>query len=143
MANDCLVKKLRRSVANDSLNKLGVLKLNVHHYDGTLSSGYQYELTVKTNADVKVSVDGDGYFTVDNNELNNPSARKTEYTITTRGQKLFYFKNDNYNIEIILILSRNASAGSAGSLLICPGSQVVGTYFRCLTGIIEQGEEFS
>lgn len=74
--------------------------MNVHHYDGTLSSGYQYELTVKTNADVKVSVDGDGYFTVDNNELNNPSARKTEYTITTRGQKLFYFKNDNYNIEI-------------------------------------------
>lgn len=99
---NCLVTKLKEVVNNDSLLKLGVVKLKVNAFDGTPASGYQYELTIKTNGEpVTISVPNGAYFTVGSSTLNDPSTRKTTYTWANTSLTGFYFKYDStYDIEI-------------------------------------------
>lgn len=97
---ETLITKLKGSVNNDNLPKLGVITLKAKQVNGTLTSEQQYmRLNAKdvSNANpVVVSVDGNGYFTIGSS-----STHLTSYNIVNSGSNAdFHFSNGNYNVYI-------------------------------------------
>lgn len=99
MSTNCLVTKLKGTVVNDSLVKLGALRLNTSEVTGTYASEPRcrllYVRAVEENIKVKAY---DGGFFSRNTDLSNPM---TELTITPADMYVeLYFSNANYRVDI-------------------------------------------
>lgn len=97
---EALITKLKGSVNNDNLPKLGVITLKAKQVDGTPTTKQQYmRLNVRDASianPVVVSVDGNGYFTVGSG-----STHLTSYNIAISGSNAdLNFSNGNYNVYI-------------------------------------------
>lgn len=94
MANDCLVTKLKASVDNNDLFKLGEFKIkNVYSASGITETNCAIDFktcTVRTNKG--------GYFATSFAGLNEPSSRLTELTVIN--EQRLYFSNGDYDIII-------------------------------------------
>lgn len=100
MSMKTLITKLKGSVNNDNLPKLGVITLKAKQVNGTLTSEQQYmrlnAKDVSNSNPVVVSVDGNGYFTVGSS-----STHLTSYNIVATGANAdLHFSNGNYNVYI-------------------------------------------
>lgn len=94
MTNNCLVTKLKESVSNDSLRKLGCISFNVNCTGE--ESVYQRRLSLKANSNnVEIKVVGNGSFTVDGN-----STSYTTYTLIANRDYYFNFNAGTYKVEI-------------------------------------------
>lgn len=95
MANNCLVTKLKGSVDNASLLKMGQMKIHVSPLKSVVESS-QRKLTLYAIEGKQISVDttGVGYFSVYNEaDLSDPSKRYTHYEMpSTIGSASFFFE---------------------------------------------------
>jgi hypothetical protein len=97
---NCLVTKLKGVVDNPNLPKLGEMTLTATYYSGTIDWG-NCCLELTNTQDCVISISGDGYFVLDNFEdLDNPSARLTTYTLPANTRKGMFFSNGNYKVKI-------------------------------------------
>lgn len=93
---NCLVTKLKESVNNDNLSKLGELKFSVTK--GNITNPNQQELRLSTNDKIHVRVNGNGGFAKSVAELSTPLTDLDIYN--TDGEVTLYFINDDYNVFI-------------------------------------------
>ena len=94
MSNNCLVTKLKESVNNDSLHRIGEMFFKTYHADeATADSNY---LPIFTTGAITVRVvSGDGYLT-DDDLVSNPVKQKT----FSSGNLNIYFSNHDMVIGI-------------------------------------------
>ena len=90
--NKCLVTKLAGTVNNDSLLKIGELRLSVSTVDSPSKNSQGMFITA--NQKVNLTITGDGYFT---NETLSENKGKT-LAIRENTQTLFYVSNSNVRI---------------------------------------------
>lgn len=96
---ETLITKLKGSVNNNNLPKLGVITLTAKQVDGTPTTEQQFMRLNVSNASnanpVVVSVDGSGYFT-----KGSDSTQLTTTNIVNSSNVDLYFSNGNYNVYI-------------------------------------------
>ena len=92
--NKCLITKLAGTVNNDSLLKIGELRLSVSTVDSP--SKNSQGLYITANQKVNLTITGDGYFT---NETLSENKGKT-LAIRENTQTLFYVSNSNVSISL-------------------------------------------
>lgn len=95
-----LVTKLKGSVNNNNLPRLGTITIKAIYVEGTLDANKQQMLKIKTSTPVDISVDNGGSFATTAAGLStNP---QTTFTTTGNGTytDTLYFSNGNYNVYI-------------------------------------------
>lgn len=92
---NCLVTKLKAVVNNDNLSKFGILTIRTKTLIGTPNISQQCCLVISAKESVTLKVIG-GYCST--NENNIETDKLTEVTFVN--QKILYFKNADYRIEI-------------------------------------------
>ena len=92
--NKCLVTKLAGTVNNDSLLKIGELRLSVSTVDSPSKNSQGMYITA--NQKVNLTITGNGYFT---NETLSENKGKT-LAIRENTQTLFYVSNSNVRISL-------------------------------------------
>ena len=95
-----LVTKLKGSVNNNNLPRLGTITIKAVYVEGTLDANKQQMLKIKTSTPVDISVDNGGSLATTAAGLStNP---QTTFTTTGNGTYLdtLYFSNGNYNVYI-------------------------------------------
>ena len=92
--NKCFITKLAGTVNNDSLLKIGELRLSVSTVDSPSKNSQGMYITA--NQKVNLTITGDGYFT---NEILSENKGKT-LAIRENTQTLFYVSNSNVSISL-------------------------------------------
>lgn len=110
MVNDCLVTKLKATVNNSNLEKLGILDFKAIKLDSVITNTQQ-KLEIHSVGDFTLRVSSPGQFVLnDTANFNIPSACYTELVLNTAnanstsgGERIhvIYFANENYGINII------------------------------------------
>lgn len=110
MTNDCLVTKLKATVNNSNLEKLGILDFKAIKLD-SVSINTQQKLEIHSVGDYTIKVSSPGQFVLnDPTNFNIPSACYTELVLnatnassTSGGEHthIIYFANETYDINII------------------------------------------
>lgn len=96
---NCLITQLKGSVSNENLQPYGTIKIGCIK-TGSPSKNAQ-EMGIFAIGQT-ITVNGNGYFALTYEGLDDPSSRLTSYTIPSvqASPLLLYFKNDNYDIFI-------------------------------------------
>lgn len=94
---NCLVTKLKGTVNNDTLPKLGVLKMKASPV--TISHASQATMKLTTNDTITVKALGGGYFS-DRGYEYIETDKLTEKVINASNNVTLYFKNASYDVEV-------------------------------------------
>lgn len=100
MANKCLVTRLKAAIQNDDLPLFDTVRLNAVTKTSTArTSNFRLGITIESDSEVTVRVDGDGYFANTFAELSDETKRMTSVKISSTTKNL-YFKNGTYNVYL-------------------------------------------
>lgn len=96
---NCLITQLKGSVNNSNLQPYGTVKVGCVETSSPSSDAQTLGIFAPNQT---ITVNGDGYFALTYEGLDDPSSRLTTYTIPLSQSSIMYlyFKNDNYNIFI-------------------------------------------
>jgi len=104
MTNNCLVTKLKSSVDNDALPKVGDILFKRLASTNESAINDQFIFSVSSMAygqSVTISAEEGGYFVLDPANMYNPSYRLTSKTITSSdGSVILYMANMNFRIRV-------------------------------------------
>lgn len=93
MEKNCLVTKYKSTVQDDSLLRIGEMRVKVTSVDSP-SAGTQ-SIKIITSAPVTLEIIGDGYFT------DATLSENKGKTISVNGYSLIYFSNGNFEVAIL------------------------------------------
>lgn len=93
MEKNCLVTKYKSTVQDDSLLRIGEMRVKVTSVDSP-NAGTQ-SIKIITSAPVTLEIIGDGYFT------DSTLSENKGKTISANGYSLIYFSNGNFEVAIL------------------------------------------